>query len=206
MHTNSDLRPIHRLAVLTSVEVVSSVTVDDLSRPTPCAGWHLLDLLAHMTVQHRGFAAAARGSGADLAIWRPETVADAVAADPVATYAAAAVDVIDAFAGVDALERAVALPELGAGVTFPAALAIGFHLVDYAVHGWDVARTLGKSIDPPAQVVAAALPLAFAVPGGKFRTDPKSPFGPAIPPSDQAGDLDRLLAHLGRDPHWRTSA
>lgn len=32
-----------------------------MSRPTPCAGWSLRDLLARMTVQHRGFAAAAAG-------------------------------------------------------------------------------------------------------------------------------------------------
>jgi uncharacterized protein (TIGR03086 family) len=156
-----------------------------------------------MTVQHRGFAAAARGAGADLGIWRPETVADAVAADPVAAYAAAAADVIDAFAGVDVLERTVALPEFGAGAAFPASLAVGFHLVDYLVHGWDVARTLGKPFDPPPEVVAAALPLAFAVPDGGFRADAKSPFGPTIPPSAQAGDLDRMLAQLGRDPQWK---
>lgn len=204
--SGSGTRPIHRVAVATSVDVVSFVMTDDLSRPTPCAGWDLADLLTHMTVQHRGFAAAARGAGADLSIWRPETVADAVAADPVAAYAAAAADVIDAFAGVNVLERTVALPEFGVGAAFPASLAIGFHLVDYLVHGWDVARTLGKPFDPPSEVVATALPLALAVPDGGFRTDTKSPFGPTIPPSEQAGDLDRILTHLGRDPRWNSPA
>ena len=56
---------MHRTVVLASVDVVSAVTTDDLSRPTPCAGWNLSDLLTHMTVQHRGFAAAAHGLGAD---------------------------------------------------------------------------------------------------------------------------------------------
>src|ERR1700760_1178506 len=134
MHTNQDIRPSHRIAVLASVEVVSAVTADDLAKPTPCAGWNLADLLVHMTVQHRGFAAAARGNGADEAVWQPATVADAVVADPARTYAAAAAEVIDAFAADGVPDREFALPDFGAGATFPGAMAIGFHYVDYVVH------------------------------------------------------------------------
>src|ERR1700733_8501180 len=113
MHTNQDIRPLHRIAVLASVDVVSAVTADDLAKPTPCAGWNLADLLAHMTVQHRGFAAAARGHGADEAIWHPTPIADAVAAAPAGTYSAAAAELIDAFAGDDVLDSEYALPEFG---------------------------------------------------------------------------------------------
>jgi uncharacterized protein (TIGR03086 family) len=203
MHTNNDVRALHRIAVLASVDVVSTVTADDLAKPTPCAGWNLADLLTHMTVQHRGFAAAARGDGADLAIWQPATVAEAVTADPAGTYSAAATEVIDAFAGDDVLDGEFALPELGPGAAFPAAMAIGFHYVDYVVHGWDVARTLGHSYQLPVDVVAAALPLALAVPDGDFRTFDSVPFGPAIPSTEPADDLDRILTHLGRSPQWR---
>src|SRR5690349_13994860 len=104
MHTITDIRPVHRTAVLASVEVVDNVTAADLRRPTPCAGWDLAALLAHMTVQHNGFAAAARGNGADLALWDPTTVDAAVAADPAATYREAAHDVLDAFSADGALE------------------------------------------------------------------------------------------------------
>src|SRR5271168_1381531 len=200
MHTNQDVRPLHRIAVLASVDVVSAVTADDLAKPTPCAGWNLADLLTHMTVQHRGFAAAARGHGADPAIWQPATVADAVAADPAGSYAAAAAEVIDAFADVDELDAAFELPEFGPDATFPGALAIGFHFVDYVVHGWDVARTMGYPFELPADVVAAALPIALAVPDTEFRTADSAPFGPAIHSPDQANDLDRILDHLGRSP------
>ncbi|MGH7292829.1 MAG: maleylpyruvate isomerase N-terminal domain-containing protein, partial [Myxococcota bacterium] len=59
MPTNSyALLPLHRIAVLASIDVVDTVRPEDLHLPTPCAGWNLVDLLAHMTVQHRGFAAA----------------------------------------------------------------------------------------------------------------------------------------------------
>src|ERR1700689_1924511 len=138
MHTNQDVRPLHRIALLASVDVVSAVTADDLAKPTPCAGWNLADLLAHMTVQHRGFAAAGGGAAA-----------------PAGSSSAAATEVIDAFAGDGVLDSEFALPEFGPGAMFPAAMAIGFHYVDYVVHGWDVARTLGQSYELPVDVVAA---------------------------------------------------
>ena len=57
-----DVRELDRRAVRASVDMVAKVTIEDLGRPTPCAGWTLADLLAHMTAQHRGFAAAAEGA------------------------------------------------------------------------------------------------------------------------------------------------
>ncbi|NML52559.1 hypothetical protein HHL19_17940 [Streptomyces sp. R302] len=63
-----DLRRLHARVVRDSVHLVARVTPADLTRPTPCAGWDLKDLLDHMTAQHHGFAAAGRrrrcGSGA----------------------------------------------------------------------------------------------------------------------------------------------
>jgi uncharacterized protein (TIGR03086 family) len=194
---------LHRVAVLASVDVVSAVTSDDLSKVTPCAGWNLADLLAHMTVQHLGFAAAARGHGADLAIWQPHTVADAVAVDPAGTYSAAATTVLDAFAGADVLEAPFALPEFGPGATVPGSMAIGFHYVDYVVHGWDVARTMGQPFELPSDVVSAAVPLALAVPDGDFRIGDNAFFGPVTPSADSGSDLDRILAYLGRSPQWQ---
>jgi uncharacterized protein (TIGR03086 family) len=202
MPTNEDLRPWHRRAVEASVDVVASVTVGDLDRPTPCAGWSLADLLAHMTVQHHGFAASARGQGADLEIWQPARVADAVNADPVGAYTAAAADLLDAFNADGVLEATFALPEFGPGATVPGAMAIGFHFVDYVVHGWDVARSIDVPFVLPADVVRAVLPVALGVPDGDFRAADGSPFGRALRPADGASNLDRVLRHLGRSPNW----
>ncbi|OLP01653.1 TIGR03086 family protein [Mycolicibacterium porcinum] len=203
MHTiEKDLRPLHRVAVLRSVEAVGAVHPSDLHRPTPCAEWTLADLLAHMTVQHRGFAAAARGHGADESVWDVGTVASAVRADPVGAYTAAAHDVLDAFAADGITEATFALPEFGPDATFPGALAIGFHFVDYAVHGWDVAASLGSTYDLPDDVVAAVLPLVTAIPDGDVRDTAASPFDRAVNVS-AATDFDRILAHLGRRPDWR---
>ncbi len=198
--------PLHRTAVLASVDVVRSVKPTDLVKPTPCAGWDLADLLSHMTVQHRGFAAAARGRGADPDVWNPARVAQAVTADPAGTYAAAAHNVLDAFAADGVLEASFALPEFGPEAMFPGSMAIGFHFVDYVVHGWDAARSLGVDLELPHDVVAAVLPLALAVPDGDIRTVDGSPFGPAVPVPDAATDMARILTHLGRSPAWTAQA
>jgi len=70
------------------------------------------------------------------------------------------------------------------------------------VHGWDVARSLGLAYQPEADVLAAALPVAQAVPGGQARTREGAPFAPDLPVSAQAGLLDRIVAMLGRSPTW----
>jgi uncharacterized protein (TIGR03086 family) len=201
MPTNElDIRPLHRIAVLHSIDIVNTAAPEDLGRPTPCGDWTVLDLLAHMTVQHHGFAAAARGFGADPANWKVGAVVDEVRADHKRAYADAALDVIDAFAAITP-EAQFGLPEFGEGAVFPGVVAMGFHFVDYVVHGWDVAAALGERYELPADVIAAALPLVLAVPDGDFRNQEAVPFGPAI---EAAGgdDFDRILAHLGRRPDW----
>ena len=154
--TLPEIRLLHRTAVLQSIDVVNTVREADLVRPTPCEGWNLLDLLAHMTVQHRGFAAAARGFGADMDTWHADSVLDAVRAEPGRTYSEAALDVLDAFAADGTADAPFALPEFGDGAVFPGEMAMGFHFVDYAVHGWDVAASLGVPYELPVDVVAAA--------------------------------------------------
>ena len=56
-----DIRELDRRAVLTTTEIVNTVAGDHLERQTPCSGWNLRKLLAHMVGQHEGFAVAATG-------------------------------------------------------------------------------------------------------------------------------------------------
>ncbi|HKV22921.1 MAG TPA: TIGR03086 family metal-binding protein [Mycobacterium sp.] len=202
MLITSGLDPLHRLAVLKSIEIVNTVEPAQFDLPTPCGGWTVLDLLTHMTVQHRGFAAAARGFGADPQIWQVATVTEAVRSDPRGAYAKAAQDVLEAFAVQGSAETLFALPEFGDGAEFPGAMAMAFHFVDYVVHGWDFAASLGISYELPTAVVKAVLPLVLAVPDGDFRSIAGAPFAPALEGTGD-DDFDRILRHLGRDPGWR---
>jgi len=183
--------------VLASVQVVSRVGVDDLRRPTPCSEWTLADLLAHMTVQHNGFAAAAHGRGDDPEVWRVRPLGG----DPVVEYAAAARRVLDAFAEEGVLEREFTLPEIRPVSRFSGARAIGFHMVDYVVHAWDVARSIDVPYRLDPTVAELSLKIALAVPNGDTRLEPGAAFRPALTGSVDT-PLDRILTALGRSPTW----
>ncbi len=178
--------------------MVSQVRPGDLHLATPCESWTLGQLLAHMTVQHHGFAAAAAGNGGDPALWavRPH------GPDPVGVYAAAAERVVTAFAQDGVLEREFALPEISPLTTFPGRQAIGFHLIDYVVHSWDVARSLDVPLALDASVLEVAWQIALAVPDGPGRGQPGAAFAPSQPVADDAPILDRIVARLGRSPSW----
>ena len=90
------------------------------------------------------------------------------------------------------------LPEFGRPL--PGRLAIGFHLVDYAVHGWDVARTIGVPYHPAGDVLAATVEIARMVPDGAERLEPGAAFAPALPVAAGTDPLTEILLRLGRDP------
>jgi uncharacterized protein (TIGR03086 family) len=180
-------------AVRATLALIATVTSDDLSRPTPCSEWDLGALLSHMTAQHRGFAAAATGRGADPSVWQVHPFTSSA-------YASAAEQVITAFAGAPGVP--FVLPEVAGGRPVPASTAIGFHLVDYVVHGWDVARSLGVPFELPAEVVAEALPVARAVPGGSSRLAPGAAFAPARSLPHHSDPLTEIISRLGRSAQW----
>ena len=197
MPTNeTDLRASDRTAVLETVKLVSGVTEADLFRPTPCAGWDLAALLDHMTDQHHEFAAAARGSSSRVAVAEPS--AEPQAGDLARRYTEAADEVLAAFAAVESLDRPFWLAEFNRAV--PGRVAVGFHLVDYVVHGWDVARTLGVPFEPDAEILARTLPIARAVPDGPERLEANAAFAPALPVTPGADPMGEILQLLGRDP------
>jgi len=199
MRTNVDpgIVALDAQAVSESLRLVTQATTADLARPTPCADWTLHGLLRHMIAQHYGFAAASAGDG-DLARWRPRPLGD----DPVAAYRAAAECVLGAFAADGVLDRDFPLPEFTRGLMYPGAQAISFHFVDYVVHSWDVARTLGFPARFSPALLEAALSVARAVPGGEARHEPGAAFAPEVA-SPGGSLLDQIVANLGRSPRWR---
>jgi uncharacterized protein (TIGR03086 family) len=110
--------------------------------------------------------------------------------------------VLAAFAADGVLDRRFPLPEIAPGALFPARQAVSFHFIDYVVHSWDVAKTLGLEARFPPHLLDTALPVARAVPGGEYRLTPGAAFAPAVTwPGDSP--LDQVVALLGRSPDWK---
>jgi uncharacterized protein (TIGR03086 family) len=191
MYTNDFDELIDRdsRAVLATVQLVADLAPSDLARPTPCDGWTVYDLIAHMTGQQLGFAAAARGRGTALAEWAPS-------GEP---YADVCADLLSAFREPGVQQRGFALPEIRDGGVFPAPIAISFHLVDNVVHAWDLAVATDRPLELDPDVVSAGLRVAEQVPNGPERIRPGAAFAPARA-GTATGDLDRTLLLLGRDP------
>lgn len=199
MSLRDHIQEYDRRAVAASVALVSRAGADDLSRPTPCAGWDLGQLIEHMTAQHRGFAAAAHGRGGEPGVWE---AAPAAGEGLLSAYAAAADRVLAAFAADGVLDRPFRLPEISAEIDFPGEAAVSFHFVDYVVHSWDVAKSLGAPVDFDSDVLRGALAIARRVPDDDSRRRPGAAFAPSVPADAGASALERVVSLLGRPPTW----
>jgi uncharacterized protein (TIGR03086 family) len=193
-----DIRDLDRRALAATVKIVNQSRRDQLDLPTPCEQWSLRQLLAHMTGQNYGFAASADGERTDRTIFDDRPVDE----DPHGIFAQSAARVSAAFDADGVLDRRLWLPEIRDGMTFPAAQAIGFHFLDYVVHGWDVARAIGVAADFDPQLVDEALAGARQVPAGASRERPGAAFKQIIEVDEDAAPQDKLVAILGRSPSW----
>lgn len=196
MHIN-ELVKADRSAVEETVRIVAAWDGAEAERPTPCEGWSLADLLAHVTVQQYRFAGAARGERSTLAEWAPVRHPE-----PVRAYQISCEEVIAAFATITDPGATMHLPELR-DEPIPAHLAVGFHLVDNVVHAWDLAKSVGTEAGFDDDVLAAALVIARAVPDDAGRDRPGAAFKHARAVPDSADPFSETLLLLGRDPAWR---
>ncbi|GAA1715309.1 TIGR03086 family metal-binding protein [Fodinicola feengrottensis] len=194
--TQVDLVALDAQAVRTSIDLVSHLTHADLAAPTPCGEWTLRELLSHMIAQHNGFASAAEG-GTDPRAWAQRPLSD----HPIEEYRASAERLMAAFAAENILEKRFALPEINPAATLTAAIGICAHFIDYVVHSWDVAKTLGRPVEFEAELLKVGVTVAQTVPSGAARLSPDAAFGPEVTWSG-GSDLDHIVALLGRSPHW----
>ena len=195
------LLDLDRRAVQASVAAAGGLSDTDLDKPTPCGDWTLAELVAHMTVQQRGFAAAARGRGDDPDLWMLQRHTAAGAGTSTA-YATASADLLSAFADPRLGDTGFLLPEIRDGGPFRAHVAVGFHLLDNVVHTWDVAVSRDRHLDLDPDVLTASLAIAEQVPDGPERDQPDTAFSHRRPTACDTAPLERILLLLGRSPTW----
>lgn len=190
-----DLREPDRRVLAVTTGIVERVRADQLDLPTPCEGWVVRDLLAHMVGNNNGFAAAALGEPSGAEVWDGVDVTD-----PVGEFAASAKRVDAAFASVEPLTGTFAV--LGYG-DVPAGQAVGMHFIDYLAHGWDVAVSIGVDAGLDEEACEAVLAIGSAWPlDSPAIWGPDAAFGYRVEVPADAPVADRMLGFLGRSPLW----
>lgn len=174
-------------------ELIAGVPADSWESGTPCEGWRVADLVAHVIAGNVKYTGIARG--ADFEPGAPEVE---VGPDPAATYAQTLREMLEAWRVPGALEREVGLPR-GRG---PAEVAAWIHLTETLGHGWDLATASGQDAGFDDDVVAACLEnCRRRMPSERPET---MPFADAVPLAE--GPLiDQLAAWLGRRPRGAPS-
>jgi uncharacterized protein (TIGR03086 family) len=167
-----------------------AVTTADLSRPTPCAGWDLRELLEHMDDSLAAVTEALDVRHVD-AVPGPGYGPAGSAVSLTGTLRDRACRLLGALA-----RPAGELVWVG-GFPVPVGVVTSTGAVDVAVHGWDVGRACGHARPIPGQLAEAMLEiLPLLVTGADRPVRFAAPV--AVPPLASASD--RLLAYLGRDP------
>jgi len=194
-----DHRALDRLVVSAASRIVAEVRDEHLDQPSPCEGWRVRDLLRHMVGNNRGFASAALGQAPDRAMWDGLDLDSGT--DLTHEWELSAAAVVNAFAGLTRPEDTLPIPGYG---DVPAAQAVRMHFIDYLVHGWDVAVSIGLDPELDDEACSEVLRIAAQWPQGHPEIwGPGAPFGTPVEVAPTAPPAERMLGLLGRSPSWR---
>ncbi|MCO6010489.1 TIGR03086 family metal-binding protein [Actinoallomurus purpureus] len=181
-------------------ELLAAVPGDRLTAPTPCADYTLADLIDHVGGLSIGLAASARKDLGPLTSGGGSGDAARLGADWRARIPEDLAALAEAWRDPDAWQG---MTQAG-GVTLPADVMGGVVLDELVVHGWDVARSIGRPYDCDDREVDACLRFVSTVATPDPIAAAKGPFGPVAEVPADASPLDRLLGLTGRDPSWRS--
>jgi uncharacterized protein (TIGR03086 family) len=170
--------------------VLSNVTLDQLSDPTPCASWQVRDVINHIIGGSFYFAETVNdGKGTS------PSEADFTGPEMVATFDDGIAQTVAAFNAPGSMQRSVELP-FG---TLPMPAWLGIATTDILTHGWDLAKATGQSTDLDPELAAQLLEASKAFIQPALRgEDTKSPFGAEQPAPSGGSNADQLAAFLGR--------
>lgn len=179
---------LHERALDQAGTIVAGGGTDQLTTPTPCAGWDVRALLEHLVGGNWRSVAVAEGKPVE----RGSAARGSVGDDPAGAYRASAEALKQAWRAPGRLEQLYELP-FG---RLPGQAALGMHLLETVAHGWDLARATGQvpAFDPA--VVQAATEFAQRSLSGERPAG--TPFAPAVTPPEDVPAIDRLAAFLGR--------
>lgn len=177
-------------------DVIDRVVPARLAAPSPCAGWAVRDVVAHLVAVTDKFT---RFAGGETDAPRSRPVAD-IDSDPRTAYHIAAHESTAAWsAHPEALAQVCTLP-FGA---FDGVVVAAINLFDVVVHGSDIACGAGVDARIDESVAEFLLPIASALATFEARSDGQ--YAPAQPAGAEAPASVRLLAVTGRSVSRRTT-
>lgn len=175
-------------------QLVAAVGPGEWDRPTPCTDWTVRGLVDHLVAGNRLFTRVLDADPVppdDLPRFLAE---DHLGDDPAAAFRASADDLLAAFEAPEVLQRTHTVP---AG-TLPGPAVVHLRTIETLVHGWDLARALGRRPPFPDELAEAELEVARELLGRL--PEGRRAFAPPQPVTDAAPAIDRLAALLGRTP------
>jgi uncharacterized protein (TIGR03086 family) len=174
-------------------EQVREVGDEEWVLPTPCVGWDVQTVVAHVVVGDAQVPTLLSGGTVERV---EEFTPSVLGSSPVSSWRGTALAAIRAFAAPGALEQRYEHP-IG---NVRGRTIIGFRITDSLVHGWDIATALGDGTPGGGVLLDPELceycldfwfPMAATLPGSGF-------YSAALMPPDDADAATRLLALLGR--------
>jgi uncharacterized protein (TIGR03086 family) len=177
--TPAELLSLHDAAVAEVQRLVDAVGADQLDASTPDTDWSVRSLVGHLIAGNRRFAAAATGESL------MPLIGDIAPEHDGATYAESAREATVAWSDHAALEQE------------NSAMTLTVHSAEAVVHGWDLARSTGQTVQFDDELLTAIESF------GQQMMPAERPagmgFGPAQEPPPEASRLDRLAAFYGRE-------
>lgn len=180
------MEPFERASVTLAAcrSVLGRLTTDDLGRPSPCAEYTVGEVGEHVV---RSMVLLASVAG--FTEFTDEASAGGALDERVAMATEAALTAWRR----RGLDGSVAVGRS----TMPASLAMEIIPMELLVHGWDMARAAGASIEVPAAVADYLLRQAPAL----ITADKRGrSFAAEVPAGPSATALERLIAFTGRVP------
>ncbi|HEX9890095.1 MAG TPA: TIGR03086 family metal-binding protein [Nitriliruptorales bacterium] len=175
-------------------QVVAAAGDDAWGEATPCTEWSVRDVTNHLVVEM---------------LWVPDILGgrtvdevgdvhggDQLGDDPCERFSRTSADAVIAWQDLDSLQQIVHL-SFGDVPAFLYGVQMG---TDMLVHGWDIAKGLGRDHELPDDLAHYAYDQNAPMITAEVRAT--GIIGPEVQVADPAPWGHRLLGLLGRDPAW----
>ncbi|MGW0432646.1 TIGR03086 family metal-binding protein [Micromonospora sp. NPDC003197] len=184
-----DPRRLHHRAGALADRLISAISPDQFTHPTPCPDWDVGGLLNHVVNGNHRF----------IAIVTSQPVPDRdtvlLGTDHVAAFRSSLARLTEIFADDDTLAAEHATP-IG---TEPGTHLLQTRVIELLVHGWDLARATKQATDFDADLCRSCLDILR---GRSLPRGTDAPFALIHPVPADVSAADQLAAFAGRDPGW----